>query len=208
MLSEYGVVLELPKPCHYIYQITNKVSNRSYIGQTSNIERRIMDHLTGRGSKFLLKDIVMNGISSFSFTVLDIVYTDNIDIDALEDSYIDVLGTLHPQGFNRRVNHAIEANGAEVNLNNIVIQAKHVFSAGGMKVFTIGELSQSRGFQTLVNIQDQSETQKLKLKKHFSFRYMEIMVSTIENFVEGQVYDLILKYNFVDDLFNLVAPAS
>ena len=183
-LSDYGINIVYPTIIGVIYKITNTETNKCYIGQTKrNPEIRFLEHLTGFGSQDLLKDIVINGISTFKFEILETIDNKMIDIDALEDTYIQTLNCLHPRGYNRRVNHSISANGEEINLNTIQIEAKYVFEANGMKVFSIGELSQSRAFQILTNIILQNtETQKLKLKQLFNFRYIESLSKQTINF--------------------------
>ena len=203
-LSDYGINIVYPTIIGVIYKITNTESNKCYIGQTRrNTEIRFIEHLTGFGSKDLLKDIVINGISTFKFEILETIDKNMIDIDALEDTYIQTLNCLHPNGYNRKVNHSILANGEEINLNTIQIEGKYVFESNGMKVFSIGELSQSRAFQILTNIIKNTETQKLKLKQLFNFKYIEILIETEDKFFECQTYNLNIRYNFIDDIFTL-----
>ena len=47
----------------YVYILTNKYRTTFYIGVTSNLERRVLDHLQGKGSKFTKK-----------YNVKDLVY--------------------------------------------------------------------------------------------------------------------------------------
>ena len=152
------------------------------------------------GSKPLLVDIVKQGIASFKFEVLEVFYTD-VDIDLIEDQYIEKYEALAPRGYNLRMNRLIEANGEEINLNNIEIQAKFVFKTETHKVFTVGEFSQCRSFQKLINIKHHTETTCIKQKKMFKFRYLELQIESNDDYVEGGVYKLNLKYKFTDDAF-------
>lgn len=55
-----------------IYQITNKINNRSYIGQSKNIQRRFNDHIKGWSSSHKLQeDISKYGLENFEFEVLE-----------------------------------------------------------------------------------------------------------------------------------------
>ena len=203
ILSDYGVEIEMPVPKHYIYRITNTVSLKRYIGQTKNIKRRVENHLQGQGSKPLLHDIVMQGLADFEFEVLQILYEDG-DIDALEDEYLEQHNCLHPLGYNLRVNHSIEANGEEIDLNNISIQGKFVFQTDTHKVFSIGEFTQARSYQILVNIKSNTDTTSIKQKRHFKFRYLELKTESEQDCVTGGIYTLNLKYKFNEDKFLLL----
>jgi hypothetical protein len=204
-LTEYDVEIIMPVAKHYIYRITNTVSQKCYIGQTGDIKQRMENHLQGKGSKPLLRDIVKQGISYFEFEVLQILYEDG-DIDTLEDQYIEQHNCLHPLGYNLRMNRMIEANDEEVDLNNFSIQGKYVFTNGIHKVFSIGEYSQSRSYQIVSNIKATVETSLVKQKKLFKFRYLELMIESDTDYVEGGIYTLNLKYKFNEDKFSLIIP--
>lgn len=199
-LSKYNIEIALPEVGipSFIYRITNTKLNKAYIGQTKDVEKRICNHLEGQGSKPLLCDIVKQGLADFKFEVLEEVYT---NVDATEDQYIDLLNTLHPNGYNLRVNHVIEANGSQIDLNCIPIQAKFCFKKNENTVFSIGEFTQARAYQLLTNIHDATETKMIKKKKLFKFNYFEMKTTSDAIFMPGKIYDLELKYKFADDLF-------
>ena len=128
-LSEYDITIEMPQPVAYIYCITNTVSQKQYVGQTKSIQKRVENHLQGKGSRPLLKDIVKQGVSDFKFEVLELIYGDR-NVDAVEDDYIDRLDCLHPRGYNLRVNATIIANDEMINLNMITwlkVQSQNLF---------------------------------------------------------------------------------
>lgn len=203
-ISEYDIEIKMPTPLAYIYRITNTVSGKAYVGQTKNIKQRIENHLQGKGSKPMLKDIVKQSISDFEFEVLEMVY-DNRNVDMIEDSHINSIDCLHPRGYNLRVNATIIANGETVDLNEIPIQAKFCFRDGDDLVFSVGEYTQSRAFQVLANIKATTETTKLKQKRMFKFNYFELRVeSNGDGFYPGDIHDLCLKYNFHADTFTLL----
>lgn len=202
-LSEYDITIEMPQPVAYIYCITNTVSQKQYVGQTKSIQKRVENHLQGKGSRPLLKDIVKQGVSDFKFEVLELIYGDR-NVDAVEDDYIDRLDCLHPRGYNLRVNATIIANDEMVNLNMITIQAKFCFKDGEDLVFSVGQFTQARAYQVLANLKHSTETKKIKQKKLFGFSYFEMRVRANGDFTPGELYDIALKYKFHADHFILV----
>jgi group I intron endonuclease len=90
---------------HYIYCITNKLNNKSYVGQTENLEDRWSNHK--RDGEKLYKGRVyafQNALHKYgndSFTWQVIETHDNIDdANEAEEFFIDYLGTLVPNGYN------------------------------------------------------------------------------------------------------------
>jgi hypothetical protein len=203
ILTEYGVEIEIPKPKHYIYLITNTISQKQYVGQTKDIKRRIENHLQGKGSKPLLQDLVKQNLSDFKFEVIEQVFDPDVDIDAIEDEFIAEYDCLHPKGYNKRVNRKIVANGQEIDLNSIPIQGKFVFD-NEQKVFSIGECSHARSYQILSNIKASTETSAIIKKRLFKFNYFELKVETEKGFVIGEVHELKLRYRFNEDKFILL----
>ena len=209
LINKYNISVTLPEiiiPTGYIYKITNTANNKVYIGQTKDYMRRITQHLEGNGSKPLLYDLVMGSIKDFTFEVLEIFYQ-NEDLDTIEDNYIQTFDCLHPIGYNMRKNKTIESNGDAIDLNSIEIQAKFCFDKNGQKVFSVGEFTSARSYQILTNIKANTETENITKKKLFKFNYLELKTTSDEGFMEGQMYDLTLKYKFGEDLF-LVTSAS
>lgn len=73
---------------HYIYSITNKNNNKSYIGQTENPDKRKKEHFKKSHNANLRKDIEKYGCENFEFEILD--KTENsTNINFLEMTYID-----------------------------------------------------------------------------------------------------------------------
>ena len=100
-LTDYNITIENNDTKYYIYKITNVKLNKSYIGQTKNIEQRILNHLSGHGSKPLLQDIVIHSVSNFKFEILAEIYD---HADEIEDSFMEIYNTLYPNGYNMRLN--------------------------------------------------------------------------------------------------------
>lgn len=85
-----------------IYKITNLINGKSYIGQSSDPNRRFISHLSrARTGQFTEKqemylDILKYGEENFSMQILE--WTDNYDIR--EQECIIEFGTFYPNGYN------------------------------------------------------------------------------------------------------------
>lgn len=199
-LTDYNITIENNDTKYYIYKITNVKLNKSYIGQTKNIEQRILNHLSGHGSKPLLQDIVIHSVSNFKFEILAEIYD---HADEIEDSFMEIYNTLYPNGYNMRLNRQIIPNDSDIDLNNIEIEGKYVFQDDESKVFTIGEFTQSKGFQLLLNIKHNTNTNKIIIKKKFGFRYIQLKVNSDDEYIINNTYNLILTYKFDSDYFTI-----
>jgi group I intron endonuclease len=66
------VVRKISKtPICGIYQVTNKLNNKIYIGQSIDIERRWNQHMYGKGSVVLRNAIKKYGLDNFEFKILE-----------------------------------------------------------------------------------------------------------------------------------------
>lgn len=194
-----GVNVMMPVPLSYIYRISNSLNDKSYIGQTTNITRRITEHLTGSGSHLLLVDLVKQGVKQFDFEVLDIIYTD-IDVSALEDRYIKEYDSLCPNGYNQCINAPIVPDGDSS--NELDITGKYVYSTPTYHVFTIGEHTQARSYQSLINLKNNFDTTMLIKRKRGKFYYFELRVESDRQFVKNKTYTMRITYN-MEDYFTL-----
>ena len=52
-----------------IYKITNSLTGKHYIGQSNNIERRLIEHKSG--TQFIDKEIQKFGEENFTFEILE-----------------------------------------------------------------------------------------------------------------------------------------
>ena len=83
-----------------IYKITNKINNKSYIGQSVNISKRWYEHLNKRGNPNLplYKDFDKYGSDNFTFTILE--HCKKEELNEKEIYYIKFYNSLIPNGYN------------------------------------------------------------------------------------------------------------
>lgn len=85
-----------------IYKITNKLTGKSYVGQSIHCGERFDQHCGGN-SQLIDKAIKENGIENFTFEILKTI--DNEDeLNYWEDYYIIEYNTMFPNGYNKRWN--------------------------------------------------------------------------------------------------------
>lgn len=58
---------------HYIYKITNKLNNKSYIGKTINPVNRFACHCSSRSKSYISRAIQKYGKDNFKFEVLEVI---------------------------------------------------------------------------------------------------------------------------------------
>lgn len=82
-----------------IYKFTNKINGMSYIGQSTNIERRHKEHRTKKCESSLFHDAITEyGFDNFDFSVIEIC--DVKELNNKEVYYIKEYNTLFPNGYN------------------------------------------------------------------------------------------------------------
>ena len=92
----------------YIYKITNKVNDKSYIGKTNNIIRRWKEHKYGHGGTSILsKAFIKYGIENFEFSIIDMQKCSTIkelnkQLSELEVYYIGIYDTFR-NGYNATI---------------------------------------------------------------------------------------------------------
>jgi group I intron endonuclease len=86
----------------YIYTITNKTDNKTYVGQTvQDVELRWKDHLKrGSNCRYLKSAINKYGVDNFVFKLVCITFDDKLD--DMEIQYIEKYKSLVPNGYNLR----------------------------------------------------------------------------------------------------------
>lgn len=85
-----------------IYKITNKINNKSYIGQSNNIHHRFAQHKSENyrksyPEKILYKAIQQHGINNFTFEIIE--ECNQSDLDDLEVYWINFYDTYN-NGYN------------------------------------------------------------------------------------------------------------
>jgi group I intron endonuclease len=87
----------------YIYTITNKTDNKTYVGQTvRELDTRWKDHLKKRSNcRYLKSAINKYGVENFVFNLVCITF-DNM-LDDMEIQYIQKYNCLVPNGYNLRL---------------------------------------------------------------------------------------------------------
>lgn len=87
-----------------IYKITNKISGRSYIGQSVDIIERFREHKRAKNKKqqLISKAISKYGAENFEFKILLTCEKDSKILDDLEIKFIKEFDTKVPNGYNIR----------------------------------------------------------------------------------------------------------
>lgn len=105
-----------------IYMIVNTVNGKKYIGSSSNVKRRLRDHLYSFRSKSNFKNLQNDfekfGEESFKFKIIEEVNNKDI-LKKREDYYIEKLNTME-EGYNLRYAVPRGRNSAATVLNDKV----------------------------------------------------------------------------------------
>ena len=179
-----------PNDNYFIYRISG--NGKSYVGMSKDVITRFEQHLCGKGSQLLLYDIVDLGIKAFKFEILAEINADKSIVLDLEDIYITKFNCLSPMGYNLRMNRQLVSNG-NTDPHSFSISAKYVHGSGNMKFFSVGEFTNSRSYQTLLNL---PLVGCIKQKRKFKYAYIEISIETERDFQISETYELNLRlYN-------------
>lgn len=119
-----------------IYKFTNKINNKSYIGQSINIEERKKKHISASYypqsntyNTVFHQAIRKYGIDSFDFKILTICKVE--ELDSLEKYYIEKYNSIVPNGYNmtpggenaRSINCLFSVN----DIQNIITELKTTY---------------------------------------------------------------------------------
>lgn len=203
-----GIInIETPTDICYFYKITCKKNGKSYIGRTNNPKRRIEEHLTACGSSLLLYDFVEYGWKKFTFSIVGLV-SPAINLDAIEDSYINKYDTLTPNGYNMRLNCDIVPDlNNPIDLNNIEIIAKYNFPSRHEIYFSVGKLSNARSYQVLCNLIhylhsiDVEVTPIESKSKKFDYYQFGAIYNGSAILTQGVVYSIKMCYSLLNNEF-------
>jgi len=87
---------------HYIYKITNKKTNKKYIGQTENPDRRQEQHFSESHNSKLKKDVASLGKDQFEFEIMDEIedpiLCNFMEISAIEEAAKNPIYNMVPGG--------------------------------------------------------------------------------------------------------------
>ena len=85
-----------------IYKITNKINNKSYIGQSKNIYKRwkeFKSHSYTSNNTYIEQEILEYGIENFEFQPIEFCYLSLLNNK--QKYYIEKYNTLYPNGYNK-----------------------------------------------------------------------------------------------------------
>ena len=83
-----------------IYKLTNKLTNKSYIGQSIHCGKRLDEHC--KGNQLIDSIIQIEGVENYSFEILKEVEKEELSF--WEDYYIYKYNTMFPNGYNKKWN--------------------------------------------------------------------------------------------------------
>ena len=111
-----------------IYKITNKNSQKSYIGQSIHCGRRLEEHYGGHSSNFIDDIIQIEGVENFTFEILKEVEKE--ELSYWEDYYIIKYNTIFPNGYNKKWNTSEELRESiKVKVDQDLLKEKNQFSS-------------------------------------------------------------------------------
>lgn len=93
-----------------LYIITNRINNKAYIGQSTDLKRRITAHKRASTNQVIHTAIKKHGWKNFDVEVFDNI--PECDLDRFEMFLIERLDTFHGKGYNCSVGGASGSNGA------------------------------------------------------------------------------------------------
>jgi len=105
----------------HVYLVTNSVNGKQYVGQTINPSNKL-----GHG-KVLLKAYKLHGKDKFSYEPICSGINNRATLNAIERFWINVMGTLVPNGYN------IELGGSEGSTWTEERRRKHSLAQTGAK---------------------------------------------------------------------------
>ena len=88
------------KNCKGIYILTNLVNGKQYVGKSVNLDHRIRQHYRCDDSCRRFHRALAARPDQFGLEIIELPSMSDEMLNALEISYIQVLGSVHPNGYN------------------------------------------------------------------------------------------------------------
>ena len=115
-----------------IYCIKNKKTEKEYVGQSIDIERRVKDHFLKsfypNDSSYegaIHRSIRKHGVENFEWRVLE--ECERTNLNKREKFYIEELGTMTPKGYNQDAGGGVDRElSGEIEKNHCVICGKEI----------------------------------------------------------------------------------
>jgi group I intron endonuclease len=180
--NTFIIIITMINNIGYIYEYTNKINNKKYIGQTWNINKRINQHKNGYGYAKLLKYAIQKyGIYNFNIRIL--FKTENQSIlNNVEIISIRLSSSLTPNGYN------IDLGGSHGKKSD---ETKKLIGSYHKNKFVSLE-TKNKISEKLKNIKKSQETKKLI--SHNTKKYHEEKIKYIYIF-NCITHNIIEKYN-------------
>ena len=111
-----------------IYKITNLITQKSYIGQSLNINRRFQEHCR-KNEQQIDQSIQKYGLDNFKFEILEECSAEQLN--DREDYWIEYYNTIVPNGYNIGFCHNIsygEYNSQSKLTNEDIILMRQIYN--------------------------------------------------------------------------------
>jgi len=122
------MIIQTPK-CG-IYKITNMKNNKSYIGQSSNIDLRWITHIIDsiNNTEYSLIDKAIHSLGNYNFKIEILEECPIEQLNEKEKYYIQKYNTIYPNGYNKQLGGNHYRNYKNFNINkNIQINIEDLY---------------------------------------------------------------------------------
>ena len=120
-----------------IYKFTNKINNKSYIGQSINIEERRKKHIassyyppSNTYNTVFHQAIRKYGVDNFEFEILTLCKIE--ELDSLEKYYISKYNSMVPNGYNMTSGgenaRSINCKFSQEDIKNIIMELRTTYN--------------------------------------------------------------------------------
>ena len=87
-----------------IYLIKCKLNDLQYVGQCKDLNQRMSEHRTSKKNSLIHNAIKKYGWENFTCEIIVEGIPDKQERLDMEDYYMDLFNTIHPNGYNKRHN--------------------------------------------------------------------------------------------------------